>query len=534
MMPRLRASAPSLARAAPFALIIFAVTLYDHRYHEFWRDEACALLEARAVPWTGLLHAMRLEGIPPLYHALLKVLATFLPNPAALLAAGALGLATLLTGTYRLAESITGSKRAATAFTLALSLTYTYGYELGVMIRQYSLGLGLALLSIAHFRRALSDLDRRHVWTGTLAAGLSALTSAHSACVAGGVLLAFGLFCLADRRPLRAFWPIFLTLPCFALVVHLALPFAERTPEANHVVRYRDGIAPRLAAQLLVEGLVPYDWWHAESFLPARLLPLFSALRSLGFQGVLASIALAFAARTGALRPRWKLPAFEVLAVIAGIPPLAYVMLYHYWGSYRHQLFLGMPLLVMAGAWSLDRSPAAAWVPWARRAAIVTAIPWFLLQFTMLWVDLSCDRTFPFSDTRAAAAALPPDARVVGKDEWQSAAIVFWRPDVHYRSPAGMGRPYDYTRPDRDWHHVVPLAILVEEECRVAPDRVVLAGPTSTLRTHVGCATLLDYPRMTVGDHPFTWESFDLHTIDCACVAAGPTPLGKDDDVDDE
>ncbi len=111
MASRLRASAPSLARAAPFVLVVAAVTLYDHRYHEFWRDEACALLEARAVPWRGLLHAMRLEGIPPLYHVLLKVLASFLPNPAALLAAGAIGLATLLTGTYQLVDSITGSKK---------------------------------------------------------------------------------------------------------------------------------------------------------------------------------------------------------------------------------------------------------------------------------------------------------------------------------------------------------------------------------------------------------------------------------------
>ncbi len=401
------------------------------------------------------------------------------------------------------------------------------------MIRQYSLGLGLALLSIASFRRALSDLDRRRVWTGTLAAALSALTSAHSACVAGGVLLAFGLFCLADRRPIRSFWPIFVTLPCFALVVYLALPFAERTPEGNQLLRYRDGAAPRLAAQLLVEGLVPYDWWHAESFLPAWFLLPFSALRSLGFQGMLAAVALGLAARARALRPSWKIPTFEILTVTAGIPPLLYVMLYHYWGSYRHQLFLGMPLIVMAGAWSLDGTPLVGWASWARRAAIAAMIPWFLLQMTLLVVDLSCDRTFPFSDTKQAAAALPPDAHVIGKEEWQSAAIVFWRPDIHYRSPAGMGRPYVYTRPDRDWHRGVPVALLVEEECLVAPDKVYLAGPASYLRTHVGCATSLPYPQMPVGDHPFTWESFELHTIDCACVTAAPAPMDGDDDSDE-
>src|SRR5262249_7974925 len=77
--------------------------------------------------------------------------------------------------------------RAAWA-TLAFSLTYVYAYELGAVVRQYTLGLGLALLSFAHLRDALRTGDRRRVRAGAVAAGLAALTSAHSACVAGGGL----------------------------------------------------------------------------------------------------------------------------------------------------------------------------------------------------------------------------------------------------------------------------------------------------------------------------------------------------------
>ena len=212
---------------APFALLVGAIALFDPRNPELWRDAACALLEAAAVPWTGLLHAMRLEGIPPLFHVLLKLLALALPNPTALLVAGAIGFATLLTGTHRLVDSISGSRRAALFLTLALSLTYTYAYELGVVIRQYSLGLGLAFLAAAYLRRAVEAPDPRWIRRGTLAASLSALVSVHSACVAGAALLAFGLVQLAARKPLRAFWPIFLPLPFFALVVCMQQnPFA--------------------------------------------------------------------------------------------------------------------------------------------------------------------------------------------------------------------------------------------------------------------------------------------------------------------
>src|SRR5262249_52639310 len=159
-----------------------------------------------------------------------------LPGPLALVLVGALGLGVLLFGTHRLLVAISGERRAAARVTLALSLTYVYAYELGVVVRQYALGLGLSLLSFALLRDPLRWCGRRRaVRAGALAAGLAALTSPHAACVAGGGLLAFGLLSLARRRPLRAWWPILLTLPAFALDLYLASPFPDRGGPGNAV-----------------------------------------------------------------------------------------------------------------------------------------------------------------------------------------------------------------------------------------------------------------------------------------------------------
>lgn len=516
-----------LFRAAPLAVVASAVTAFHAAFHEPWRDEVGAVLEASAVPWSRFLHAMRLEGIPPLYHALLKVLTWLLPNHAALLAAGAIGFGTLLFGTYRLADSIARSKRAALGITLALSITYTYAYELGVMIRQYSLGLGLSFLAIACFREALEPPAGSGPWArrGTLAAAMSVLVSAHSACVAGAALLAFGLVSFATRRPLRAWWPVFLTLPAFALVVYLALPFPERTPETNRVLAQPPDLAVRFAGQLLVEGLMPNDWWRAESFLSPALNPWFSALRSVAFRSVVGALALSLVARLfGSPRLRGGALAFDLIAATAGCAPLLYIMIYRYWGSYRHQLFLGTPALVIACAWMLgppaERPPARL----LQRAAPFALAPWLALQLWMAGVNLLADHRLPFSDTQAAAAALPPDAHVIGRDEWQSAGIVFHRPDVHYRSPAGYGRPYRYTIPDVLWHKTTRIPYLIAEECAAAPESVHFAGPRDALTDFAPCATPLPFPGKPFGDHPFTWETFNLHTIDCDCVAGRAAP----------
>jgi hypothetical protein len=517
LSPRRRAQA---WQALPCGLAVLGVAGFDLLFHEFWRDEASAMLEARAVPWRELVGAMRYEGIPPLFYAILKVAGVFLPNPLALVATGAFGFAVLLFGTYRLLVSISGAPRAAARLTLALSLTYAYGYELGVMIRQYALGLGLALLSFAYLRDALrATAGRRLVWAGALAAGLATLTSAHAACVAGAGALAFGLLSVGRRRRLWAWWPILLTLPCFALVAYLASPFPDRTAQGNTVFHLRRETIVRTSVQALVDGVMPVDWWIFTSLLGPRLFNAFAILRSLAFWGVLVGAAAGLAARLGRLWSRWRVEAFDLLAVLASWPPLLEILVRHYWGFYRHHLFAGMPLLVILVGWGLHARLAGAYADEARRTGLMLLAPWFLLQVSLAAGSLVLDALYPFSDTKDAARELARGAHVVSDSEWKTVGMLFWRPDIRLRAAgAWSGKPFLYIRADKAWHKGTSLPPLVREECGVVPDRTYFAGGQGSLGTLSPCARRVEHRKMQYGDHPSTWESFDLFRMDCACV----------------
>jgi hypothetical protein len=516
--------ARSAWRALPFALVVGGVAAFDLRFHEFWRDEACAMLAARAVPWAMLLEHMRYEGTPPLFHAVLKVAAAVLPAPAAMVAVGALGLSVLLLGTARLLEAVSGDRRAAARATLALSFTYVYAYELGVMIRQYTLGLGLALLSFAHLRRALSG-DRRALRAGVLFGALATLISAHSACLAGAGFLAFGLLSLARRRPLRVWWPVVLPLPCFALVLHLASPLPDRIARGNVYLEFPPEITFRLSMQAMVEGFMPLDWWLAESFLPRPFPDVAAALRSVSFWGVLTGAAVALAGRAARIRKRWRVEAFDVLAIVASWPALLDVILHHYWGSFRHHLFLGIPLLVLVVGWALDRRGGALFAVASRRATIALLAPWLAFQIALGAACFVLDHRYAFSDTKGAASVLAPDARVVAEQEWRSMGMLLWRPDIRMRATAWGGRPFRYWRPEVRWEQRVPVGPLVAEECRAATARVYFAGFKGGLGPLAACARRIDYPASPLWDHPFTFEKFELLELDCACVGErSPAP----------
>jgi hypothetical protein len=193
----------------------------------------------------------------------------------------------------------------------------------------------------------------------------------------------------------------------------------------------------------------------------------------------------------------------------------------HYWGFYRHHLFLGMPLLVLLVGWGLDRRIAGPASGEARRVGLALMAPWFLLQAALAVGCFALDYRYPFSDTKSAARGLPQGARVVADAEWRSMGMLFWRPDIRMRAPAWRGRPFRYSRPDREWHVREPLAPLLVEECREAPDRVYFAGVASSLeKPKARCLSRIDHPKTPLGEHPFTWEDFDVFQVDCACIGA--------------
>ena len=420
---------------------------------------------------------MRIEGVPPLFHVLVKLLCSVLPAPLALMAAGSLGLSVLLFGTYRLLASVSGSPRYSARATLVFALTYAYAWELGAMVRQYTLGLGLGLLSFSYLRDALRRRDdRSSMLAGTLAGTLCALSSAHAACVAGAGFLAFGVLSVLGRRPWRSWSPILLSLPTFALVAYLASPFPERVASANQTVHNTPVGTLILGLQVLVGSVMPSDWWLVEASSPSWLYQTYALLRGFGFWGLVVGMVVALAARGRRIRARRGLEAFDLIAGLAAIPPLLEVTLHHYFGQYRHHLFLGMPLVVIVVGWGLDRRPVGFFTEEARRIGLWAFAPWFGFQILLALGSFKLEVPCSFSDGKKGSQVLAPNAHVVAEVDWRAAAMMFWRPDIQMRCPAWRVLPFRYISPDAEWRKTVPLPPIVVEECAAAPDRVFYAG----------------------------------------------------------
>lgn len=509
----------TLERGLAFALLAVGIALFDLRYHEFWRDEVGALLEARAVPWWDFIEAMRIEGVPPLFHVLLKVFGFFLPNPLALVTVGAIDFVILLGGTYQLLLSISKQSRASFVFTLALATTYVYAYELGVVIRQYALGLGLAFASWAFLRRALESNQRRDVYVGTATAALAALSSAHSACLAGGVLLSFGCWAIWSRRPWASWRVILLTLPCFAFDAYLAAPYAERTPEANVVQAIPIGSILPLSLQAIVEGIMPSDWWRVEAFVPAPLQSALAILRSVTMGSIVLAALLVVFVRLGNRHGASRGFRFDALTILSSWVPLLIIIVFHYWGSYRHHIFLGVPAVVVLVGHAIDARIYGMVFRPLQQTALILLFPWFLFQGVLGIGSFVVDVRYPFSGAKDASRLLVQNARVVTDTDWVSVGMLFWRPDIQLRSPSWNGRPYRFVRADRFWHSYAPIVPLVAQECSIDPERTYFAGNEKSIGPLRPCAHVRPYVKSPFETQPFTWELFDVFSMDCACVA---------------
>jgi hypothetical protein len=500
-----------LAIAAVVAAVPALLLAYDWRYHEFWRDETQAFTLARDLPLDMFYGGLRMQGIPPLYFLLLKLTSQILASPIPLLVLGAVGNGALLFGTYKLLYSVSGARRASLLTTLCFSLTYVYAYELGVVVRQYSLGLGLALTSLAYLREAVRSGGARDVWLGAATGGLAALTSAHASCTAGGVMLAFGLTMLARRRGLRLGWPIFLALPCFALTLQMATPYPGRIPSCNADASHDWRYLLRLGLHLAPASAMPSDWWRTD-LLPSTVRWQGQA-RYVALVSLVAAFAAAFAARCGStLRRRPGLELFPVAAIALSWPPLVEIVGNHYYGYYRHHLHVALPLIVLLAGWCIDSSCEDRSVRWLRRAALVAMGPWFLFHQLVLGESLWLDMRYAFSDTKGHAQGLPLGAHLVSSSDETTVGMVAWRPDLSLRSATSHGRHFRYQICDPAWFDHVGADPLVAEECRAAPDRTFTTFP-------MRCASQVADSLGGLPDRPTNRESFGLWRVDCACLA---------------
>jgi hypothetical protein len=504
--PKLTAkTARALRGAVPFAVLTALLFIFTRRYHEFWRDEIQALLIGRDVPLSGLLHAMRYEGAPPLFHLLLKLLCYVFAAPTALALGGALGYAVLLAGTFHLLRVISRRPAVSVAITVALGCTNTWFYELGVVVRPYGIGLGLDLAGIAELIVARKLRRPRRALAGAILCGAAATTSAHAACVAGAALASFVIAELASRRRVALALPALASLPFFALTAYLISPFADRTPEGAAAQNPKLANAFSLAGNFLENGALVGGWWRHAGAEPPPNWPAFRMFA--------AAMAILLVVRLWRRRRDRATDLFVVGTVALSWATLLYIFVVWYGGGYRHHLFLWMPALVAALGWLADGRFARGRAKLALGAAALLLVPWMGYQYWMAWDDLSQDLRAPFSQTKHAAEALPKDAHVVSDHDFAILGLRLWRDDVTLRSQDGRGRAFQHIVVDRAWHQRVALQPILAEECRAAPDRTVLASHAVYLGKLQGCARLID---RRAGMLPT--ERFDLYLIDCACA----------------
>jgi hypothetical protein len=509
----------TLVAAGLLALALAGLVAFDARYHEFWRDEVQPILIGQSVPLHRFLLAKRVDGHPPLFDLMTVPLVGVLSPLHRLLLSGAVGFGVLLYGTYRCILSICCRPVASLVLTVMLAGTSVYAYELGVVIRPYALGAGLALLTNAYLREGLRGHSLRPVVLGAAAGGLCLLTSTHAATLAGGAFVAFALVSFWRHRGVRHVLPTLAALPGLAVAAVVMMPFPGRVAEANVDLKLPRSAFVKMALQALSGGFTPQDWWVTASFGDPGVLDRIATLRHWGQHGVLLAVAFCIVVRlTGGWRGYRPLLVYDVLAILVGWAALLEIVVNHYWGSPRHHVFFGLPVVVVVAGWGASRGLGA--LPWASALALPLMAPWFAFQHWTCGRQLALDVELPFSDSKAAAALLPADAHLVADAMTYQEGYLLWRPGIVVRAGDQGGRRLGYVASDLAWHMGAPAPPMVHAECDEAPDRTYYSGPSYNLGALAGCLRLLR-PASPHSEQTRPDERFDLWQVDCPCIARG-------------
>ncbi|MGH8909507.1 MAG: hypothetical protein ACRD0K_24160 [Egibacteraceae bacterium] len=372
---------PALAaaglRAAVFSAYAVAVAAVAQR-HEPWFDEAQAWLLARDESlWHLLVHQMRYEGSPPLWHLLLMGPAQ-LGAPYPTLEAIAVVIAIL--GAYVLVRF----SPFPLPLTVGVLFSFVVAYQYAVVARSYVLLPPLLFCLALTWTRRLRD-----PWPFALVLTLLALTSTHGLLVAGSV---FAVHMLQAWRPIDG--------------VGLR-PSARRA-------HLRGGLVFVVVCGLVVAQLWPApDQSLGAGFNPdPRNLALVApAVLSSALTGSpplsLAAVALSalWFRRTRTLL-LWTLPTLALLTLAA--------VKYH---SYWHD---GIPFLVWIFAlWvSFAQGPVGAARNrdrWLRLGACLAMGGVLVVQSVWWWQTVRHDWVYPYSGSQQLAAWLerqPPSTEI--------------------------------------------------------------------------------------------------------------------------
>lgn len=489
------------------------VAWFHARWHEPWRDEVQPVLIGRALD-ADAWHVLRLEGVPPVYFALVSLIGRVVPPPYDLASAGAIGYAVLLTGTYRFLRVLSGNPRGSLFVTAALGTTGPFVYELGVIARQYGLGLGLCFWGAGLLARELRDGDRRDAWKGAALLALAALTSAHAACFAGGALFSYATFALRARRTARTLIPLTPAAAALALTTLVVRAYPLRSPETNPKDK-PVGEVVSAVHELFINCLTNPGWWS-----PGVRRRLEATLAALFVTGMALAIAHALA------RPKTPRPlvGFTLLAGLAASLPLLYIFVFRYRGGHRHHWFYVMPPVLITLGLSLVRDThAARWRRWLRALPLGLASPLLGYQLWVSQKDLRADYAGALSSTKDVAERLPQRASVAADIDYTSIGVTYFRPDITFYSASGGERRLRHLLADEAWHRPGDLTRLSRAVCRTAPEGGVFATATTPLPLALAsCASAF----AREGEAMLETERFSVWRVDCACLAEDRTAHG--------
>lgn len=386
----MRTSEPSKASryvSVAACFLVYAALLGISAWkHIIWLDEAQAWLIARDSPTVlSVLHNVRYEGHPPLWHYVLWVITRFtaniewikLPNMLFSLAAAWL---------------ILTAEKVPLWMRLGFVFSYYMVFEYSVINRNYMLGIALLVAAA----RLLNN-SRYSRWTPILLL-FAALSSLPALVVAAGL---YGLYLQPTLRNLRteAFsWKRLAVLVLFA-VCTVGMLAIIRPPEDSKVVLLDRGVND---ATKYLSGIQISLRYVTEAFDPApRALPTFwntyavdrhtSAL-SLALRGIALLVALTFFFRTRMIKTFFLA---ESLVLIAEI----------FISGRSHPRHVGWLFVVfMLGVMiEYDRRPAVVgWESFPWRKALLAGI--FTLQIIAASIALRMSWQYPFSHAREMAA----------------------------------------------------------------------------------------------------------------------------------
>ncbi|HMJ09844.1 MAG TPA: hypothetical protein VK524_00490, partial [Polyangiaceae bacterium] len=457
---------------------------------------------ARATNARELWWILRMEGVPPGTYLILKVLDVLFPTKA-LVAFAALGSLVLSFGTYQTLLTLSGRRTASMLATCALGFTDTYFYELGVVVRQYGLSLGLALACFGYLGRALQTGAMRQAVTGGILAASSVLMTVHAGCLAGGAVLGYTLFSLGKARAGSLLWPAALAAPAFLLTFVVISNHPDRIAFSNETYQRTFDEAATFLRQVVDNSVVAPGWWRPDTTPELK-----------GWISGALIAAAALAALFAALEHLAGLRAwgFYTIALCANSATLAYIFAYRFSGSYRHHLFLVMPPLIALLGVALRLSSRAGLQRMTLQWPLLAFAPWFFYQYYVCGVDLVRDQQGVFSQTRALSRDLPQRAHVILDGSDHGIGVLLWRPDLKLRSTVSGGQELRYIIPDKHWRDTAPLARLIAEECEAKAPLFVLSR-TDLAGVPAACAT-----RVAESQESLLQESYDVWRIDCTCA----------------